>query len=52
MCLSLEVSQEGKHMFKTHIVRLKTSLYEVERRGSVLCGDEGASVPRVLLSFP
>ena len=33
-------------MFKTHIVRLKTSLYEVERRGFVLCGNEGASVPR------
>ena len=31
---------------ETHIFRLKTSLYEVERRGSVLCGNEGASVPR------
>ena len=51
MCLSLEVSQEGTHV-ETHIFRLKTSLYEVERKCFVLCGDEGASVPRVLTSFP
>ena len=38
-------------MLKTHIVRLKTSLYRVERRGFVLCGDEGASVPRVYRLF-
>ena len=38
-------------MLKTHIVRLKSSLYKVERRGFVLCGNEGASVPRVLTSF-
>ena len=52
MCLSLEVLQEGRHMLKTHIVRLKTSLYEVEKRGFVLCSNKGASVPRVLMSFP
>ena len=49
---ALEVSQEGRHMLKTYIVRLKTSLYEVERRGFVLCSNEGASVLRVLMSFP
>ena len=52
MCLNMGVSQEGRRMLETHIVRLKTSLYCVERSDFVLCGNEGASVPRVLRSFP
>ena len=52
MCLSFGSFTRRKTHVKTHIVRLKSSLYEVERRGFVLCGNEGASVPRVLLSCP
>lgn len=51
MCLSLGSFTRWKTHVETHIFRLKTSLYKVERRGFVLCGNEGASVPRVYRLF-